>query len=113
PGLSALERLPRLTSLDLGGTRLDDASAPLLAKLGQLSWLSLASTRITDAGLAHLPHSLRTLYLTRDTVTDAGMTVLLQLPRLRELDLRGTGVSAGTQALLEREHGLRLKQPQP
>jgi hypothetical protein len=41
------------------------------------------------------------------------MAVLLQLPRLRELDLRGTGVSAETQALLEREHGVRLKQPPP
>ena len=41
------------------------------------------------------------------------MAVLLQLPRLREFDLRGTGLSAETQAPLEREHDVRLMRPSP
>jgi hypothetical protein len=97
----------------LGGTGVDDTSVRALAGLGRLIWLSLARTRVTDAGLAHLPHSLRTLYLTRNTVTDAAMTPLHQLPLLRELDLRGTSVSDEAQARLEQEHGVRLMRPSP
>jgi Leucine-rich repeat (LRR) protein len=112
-GLPALAGLPRLTALDLGGTFVDDSGAQALSRLGQLSWLSLARTRVTDASLVHLPRSLRTLYLTRNPVTDAGLDALLQLPLLRELDLRGTNVSAEAQARLTRERGVRLMSATP
>ena len=90
---------------------MDDTGAQALARLGRLTWLSLARTRVTDAGLVHLPRSLRTLYLTRTPVTEAGVLALLQLPELRELDLRGTSVSAEAQERMVRERGVRLMAP--
>ena len=55
-GLAAFEGLSRLTSLDVSGTKIDDASLARLddGEITGLRVLWLRDTPITDAGLVHL-----------------------------------------------------------
>ena len=68
----------------------------------RLTTLQFKSTRITDAGLAHLKGlpQLRTLALENATITDAGLAQLKDLIYLEALNLQGTKVTdAGVQAI--------------
>ncbi|MBC8114171.1 MAG: PD40 domain-containing protein, partial [Candidatus Saccharimonas sp.] len=81
---------PGLTSLDLQGEFVTDATAERIAQRRALNSLSLSRTRITDEGwkkLATLPE-LRRLSLTREKITDDGIAHLKALPRLNHLELR-------------------------
>ncbi|GEL70865.1 hypothetical protein MVI01_26490 [Myxococcus virescens] len=106
--LTSLHTLARLTTLDLGATRLDAEGQKALQGFTNLVWLSVAGVHTSDEMLGHLPSSLRTLYLTRTKVTDAGLPALHKLPHLRELDLRGTAVSTEARSALARERGIHL-----
>ena len=53
-GLVHLAKLPTLSGLNLGKTRITDAGLKHLAGLKALTDLNLAETRVTDAGLKHL-----------------------------------------------------------
>lgn len=78
-----------------------DSQLALLASVAeQVAWLNLGSSKITDAGLAHLKglKNLRRLHLERTAVTDAGLANLAGLSALEYLNLYGTQVTdAGLQ----------------
>jgi hypothetical protein len=71
--------------------------AKVLQAFPQLAALELKSTKITDAGLAHLKAlpRLRTLTLENAALTDAGLGHLRVLNQLQKLSLKGTGISDG------------------
>ena len=54
PGLAYLSVLPKLTSIRLGGCRVNDAAATALAKITNLESLDASHLGITDVGVAQL-----------------------------------------------------------
>jgi mono/diheme cytochrome c family protein len=83
-----------------------DEHLPLLAPLaGHITWLDLAGTGVTDAGLAQVAAmgKLTSLHLERTGITDAGLAHLAGLKHLEYLNLYGTKV---TGAGLEQLKGL-------
>ena len=92
-------RLDDLHVLDLNKTQVTRASIPRIAKLTGLEQLYLSSTRIDGAfeSLAAL-HALHALHLENLPVTDNALVVLDGLPRLEELNLGDTKITA--QALI-------------
>lgn len=90
-GLSALHALRQLEALDLGWCgSVHDADAEAISHFSRLQELSLAHTRIGDAGLAHLNSlcQLRVLNLAGLCASDDSLaTLLCQLPRLHTLVL--------------------------
>ena len=97
--LETILEWPRLQSgqkLDLLATQISDQElGSLLASLHDLRFLSLAETRVGDAGLQHLLalSELEELHLDHSEITDAGLVLLSSLPKLRILDLKGTRIS--------------------
>lgn len=97
--LGTILEWPRLQSgqkLDLLSTRISDRELEtLLASLHDLRFLSLAETRVGDAGIAHLQSlsSLQELHLDHTEVTDDGLVGLVSLPNLEILDLKGTRIT--------------------
>lgn len=67
----------------------------LLQAFPRLTTLQLKSSKITDAGLAHLKNlsHLRVVALENAAVTDAGLMHLQTLTELQELSLKGTKVT--------------------
>jgi hypothetical protein len=61
----------------------------------ELSYLGLAETRVTNAGVEHLADLSTSEWLTLDRtrITDAGLRCLEQMPRLKALDISGTATS--------------------
>jgi hypothetical protein len=91
--------------VDLRSYELDDDAVADFAKLLQafprLAELQFKSTKITDAGLAHLKDlpQLRSVSLENAAITDAGLAHLKALTQLQQLSLKGTKVTdAGVQA---------------
>jgi DNA-binding response OmpR family regulator len=96
--------------LDLLATRLSDEElGNLVRSLDDLRFLSLAETRITDAGVAHLARlrGLEELHLDDTEVGDAGLETLAALPGLRVLDLKRTKITDAGLARLQPLRGLR------
>ncbi len=97
--LGTILEWPRLQTgqkLDLLSTQISDQElGNLLASLDDLQFLSLAETRIGDAGLVHLEGltRLQELHLDHTEVTDAGLKRLAALPSLEILDLKGTRIT--------------------
>ena len=97
--LGTILEWPRLQTgqkLDLLATQISDQElGNLLASLDDLQFLSLAETRIGDAGLVHLEGltRLQELHLDHTEVTDAGLKRLAALPKLEILDLKGTRIT--------------------
>jgi len=97
--LETILEWPRLQTgqkLDLLSTQISDRElGSLLASLHDLRFLSLAETRIGDAGLAHLESlaSLQELHLDHTEITDEGLKRLAALPNLEILDLKGTRIT--------------------
>jgi CheY-like chemotaxis protein len=97
--LETILEWPRLQTgqkLDLLSTRISDRElGTLLSSLNDLRFLSLAETRVGDAGLAHLQSltHLQELHLDHSDITDEGLKLLTGLPSLEILDLKGTGIS--------------------
>ncbi len=87
--------LSRLEQLSLARSRISDAGLAHLRGLAHLSWLNLCDTKITDAGLVHLEGltTLEGLDLSFTPVTDAGLAHLKGLKGLTELDLSGTRIT--------------------
>jgi serine/threonine protein kinase len=111
--LQPLRGLARLTSLDLSGIEVADASLrhlqdlpdlerltlpptvgnegiKHLKDLTSLQFLFLASTRVTDSGLEHLTGltNLMSLNLNETAVSDKGLAWLGRLPQLKIIELR-------------------------
>ncbi len=97
--LGTILEWPRLQSgqkLDLLSTQISDRELEsLLSSLHDLRFLSLAETKVGDAGLAHLTSmkKLQELHLDHTEITDEGLKLLASLPSLEILDLKGTRVT--------------------
>jgi CheY-like chemotaxis protein len=97
--LGTILEWPRLQSgqkLDLLSTQINDRElGNLLASLHDLRFLSLAETRVGDAGLLHLQslNSLQELHLDHTDISDEGLKLLASLPNLEILDLKGTRIT--------------------
>ena len=78
-----------ITWLNLAGTAVTDAGLAQLAPLSKLTMLHLERTGVTDAGLAHLKglENLQYLNLYNTQVSDAGLDNLKGLERLEKLYL--------------------------
>ncbi|MBL7648910.1 MAG: hypothetical protein JNK74_22265 [Candidatus Hydrogenedentes bacterium] len=86
----------QLTWLNLAGTKITDAGLATVAGLSKVTRLHLERTGITDAGLAHLAGltNLEYLNLYGTQVTDAGLAQLAPLTNLKKIFLWQTGVTA-------------------
>jgi Leucine-rich repeat (LRR) protein len=97
--LETILEWPRLQTgqkLDLLSTQISDRElGSLLSSLNDLRFLSLAETRVGDAGLVHLQSltHLQELHLDHSDITDEGLKLLTTLPRLEILDLKGTRIT--------------------
>jgi len=114
--LSLLENIlewPRIQAgqkLDLLGMDITDRDLGyLVAALDTLRFLSLARTRITDAGLMHLKglKDLQELHLDGTAITDQGLVLLADLQGLQVLDLKDTAITDSGLARLRPLHRLR------
>ncbi|MDB5385802.1 MAG: inlA 2 [Planctomycetaceae bacterium] len=85
-----------VVSVLLGKSKVTDSDLRVLASIGNLKSLDLASTQITDAGLENvaLIVKLSSLDLSHTSVTDAGLRSLSHLEKLARIDLVGTNVTA-------------------
>jgi len=97
PSLTDLSwvRAPRLTHVDLAGTRVSDRELRHLALLPRLRTLDLSRTPIGDEGvvaIAGVP-TLWRLWLRGTAITDAALAALQSAQKLDRLDVRGTRVS--------------------
>ena len=97
--LGTILEWPRLQTgqkLDLLSTQISDQElGNLLSSLNDLRFLSLAETRVGDAGLTHLQSltKLQELHLDHTDITDEGLKLLATLPSLEILDLKGTRIT--------------------
>jgi Leucine Rich repeat len=93
---SVLARIPDAVVVQMANDDVTDATLKYLAGMKSLRELDLAGAKISDAGLKHLEGlvTLEKLILSRTQITDAGLKPLLdQLPKLKQLDVRETGVT--------------------
>ncbi len=91
----AMPELPRLTWLDVRGTKITDSGLRRMSDLPSLKNLFVSGPKITNSGLEHLGKmtSLEHLSLTLCRgVSNSGLLYLRGLYRLKRLDLRGTSV---------------------
>jgi mono/diheme cytochrome c family protein len=91
-----------ITWINLAGSRVTDAGLAVLAGMPRLTSIHLERTGVTDAALAHLASlsHLEYLNLFGTKVSDAGIATLAALPGLKRLYAWQTGVTAeGAQAL--------------
>lgn len=94
--LGAVSGLRAMTHLNLGfNNRLTDQGLHVLRDKNNLQHLNLENTLITGAAMAVLPHAaLASLVLRNDrNITDAALPHLKRMTGLKDLDLRGTGMT--------------------
>ena len=86
-GLKEVAKLQQLTGLSLYDTKITDAGLKDVAKMKQLEYLGLASTQITDAGLKEVAklRKLTELEFLAEQITDAGLKELAKLQQLEAL----------------------------
>ncbi len=95
-GLLHLKGLANLRSLDLAVTQVSNEGMPHLKGLSKLVRLDLAGTKVSPEGLRHLKgiSTLEVLGLTGPQVDDVGLAFLLrEFPSLRSIWLTETSVS--------------------
>lgn len=93
---SVLVRIPDAVVVQMANEDVTDETLQHLAGMKSLRELDIAGSKVSDAGLNHLAGlmTLERLILSRTQITDAGLKPLLdQLPKLRLLDVRETGVT--------------------
>jgi len=106
--LRKFDKLPKLQRLELSNTRVSDGGlSHILASAGQLRYLDLFGTPITDAGLSSLQNKqqLQALFLGGTQTSDIGLSYLQKLNNLQDLDLEGTQI---TDAGLQNLKGMKL-----
>lgn len=76
------------------GPAIDDDGLRIVARLGQLEYLDLSWTDISDVGLAHLENltELQSLYLYQTRITSAGISRLRGLKRLESFGASGKSI---------------------
>ncbi len=97
--LDALADLPALRRLELAQTWITDEGLASIGRLHRLNHLDLEDNQLSDAGVQHLGSLLELQRLSlaeNPAITDAALPWLRPLPKLRDLDLRGTSVSLPT-----------------
>ncbi len=95
---SILSRIPDAVVLQMANEDVTDATLKHLTGMKLLRELDVAGSQISDAGLRDLEGlaALEKLTLSRTKITDTGLKPLLdQLPKLKLLDVRETGVTPG------------------
>ena len=88
-GLKEVAKLQQLTGLSLYDTKITDAGLKDVAKMKQLESLGLDGTQITDAGLKEVAklQNLTFLDLTNNKITEVGLKELAKLQKLKGLNL--------------------------
>ncbi|MEX2111991.1 MAG: M56 family metallopeptidase [Pirellulales bacterium] len=102
PGLEALSRLRHLQLLAVPDAPIDDRGPNIIAQMSGLKALDLAHTAISDKGLQSLRDKLprlELLNLAGTKTTDQGLSILLNFPKLQQINAIDTGMSI---ALLKR-----------
>lgn len=109
-GLATLTGMKNLEVLNLGNTLITDAGMVYLKSLSMLRELDLSLTTIGVAGLEHLAgHAqLIKLNLNSTRVTDECATVLMEMPRLVEVNAFYTGMTSRTKKITEDHPALKL-----
>lgn len=108
--LAVLEQLPKLRSLSLGSSNINDSGLAIVAKLGGLAQLDLQETPVTAQGLAHLRALPKLSWLRLKECPALGpeaTAVLSRFPALTELQLHGSGISSADLPPLAALKGLR------
>ncbi len=93
---SVLARISDAVVLQMANEDVTDETLKSLSGMQSLRELDLAGAKISDAGLKELAGlgALEKLILSRTSITDAGLLPLLdKLPKLKQLDVRETGVT--------------------
>ncbi len=108
-GMTAIQGLAPLKSLDISDTAITDKGLEALAALPRLEAL-FCSRHITDAGMSRLARfkALRYLDVTEAPVTDAGVASLVSSAQLAELSLSGTRVGDAALKRLSQMKSLRV-----
>ena len=96
----------RFSALNVSKEYADDQIALLKPVAGDIKWIDLARTKVTDKGLAHLTgmKNLSRLHLENTAITDAGLDSLKGLSNLEYLNLYNTAI---TDAGLAKLSGLK------
>ncbi len=94
-GLQSIKINPKMKSISLPGTPLDDAIALAWPPLTSVLNLNVADTKITAKGIGHLcgGSSIRRLVIDRTGASSAELNFIANLPDLEHLSLVGVGVS--------------------
>ncbi len=87
--------LRRVSSLNLGASKITDEQLEFLSGLPILASLVLSDTSVGDAGLEHLSAlpNLEVIHLRETQVTDAGLNEIAKIQTLKILDLSGSQVT--------------------
>jgi serine/threonine protein kinase len=103
-----LEHFRNLQGISLAGTRLSEAGLASLAQLRGLRELNLANSRLTDAPLLHLDGShLTAVRLDQNPdITDRGVLSLIQPSIVQVLSLEGTNITDSLFGSLAEAHKL-------
>jgi hypothetical protein len=98
----SLKRLPRLRSLWLRGVHFDDATLRTVGRLKRLEYFVVATTTITDDGVAELSDlpRLRHVDIRLAQLGDRSLQSLARLPSLEHLEINGTRLTDGGLAAL-------------
>lgn len=111
-GLSYLQYLPRITSLELCGSNFTDEGVRQISKVKGLKHLRLIDwEKLTDKGMYYISkmHSLHSLHLRRSRkISDVGVERLLHLKSLRDVHLAECGLLSKGRARLSK-NGVRVK----
>lgn len=94
PGLAHLKDLGALRELNLYQTPVKDTDLAHLKPLAALDELRLSRTKVTDAGLKTIGQlKLTVLELNNTAVTDDAVPIILRMPTVRTVHVKGTQIS--------------------
>jgi serine/threonine protein kinase len=92
-GFSELQKMKKLNALDLSRTSADDSAMKIVGGLQNLSYLILASTKVTDEGVKAIAKvSPTTLNLGHTNISNTALDTLKNMDQLAELYLEGTQI---------------------
>jgi hypothetical protein len=104
-GIAHLANATGMTQVSADDTQIGDEGLASMRRMSGLSSLYIANTRVTEAGLvAALPAfpDLAWLRINGLPVTDAIVPALLELKKLKHIEINGTRISAAGEARLSR-----------
>ena len=95
---------PQIVWLKLGDTRVTDAAMNTVAKLTNLTRLSLDHTNITDKGIAQLKtlSKLQYLNIVGTAISTAGLTALKGMPDLQIIYIYQSKIATADSSILKK-----------